>query len=409
MVTQPNKPSTLFDSPSRRTFVLLTAGAIGTMSGCTVQSDTGSSNTPQQALDCSNDALASHWPMGQFDSQNTGSVRARSIPEDASVTSVDLGSRIIATPVLADGNVVAATKAGILYVVSPDGTVQENYDLGAGDIDVPPAIGCGGIFCQTGRTLKALDGLSSLNTAWTTAHGNAGSSPLLNLHNGTLYAVTPSELVAIDATSGDVRWSKSNDRGYWEGAAIDDAVYAIRGEPDSTTSDSSVTYTRASVRAFDLNGEAEWKLEGIDETHSSPVLDPNHVYVTTTTGTILTIQKETGDIKWEHDLTHGGHVYTSPSVDDDRIYAYDGDGGHLVALSKRDGEKRWDKEVTNAKSSPVVVGSEVYAGNRGGPVSRINATDGSISQTWPVTPTSGFAVGTDFIAVGTPTGLALIK
>lgn len=347
--------------------------------------------------------------MGQFDSQNTGSVRDRSIPEDASVTSVDLGSRVIAAPVLADGNVVAATKAGVLYVISPDGTVRENYDLRAGDVDVPPAVGCGGVFCQTGRTLKALDGLSSLDTAWTTAHGNAGSSPLLNLHDGTLYAVTPGELVAIDAASGDVRWSKSNDRGYWEGAAIDDAVYAIRGEPDSNASDSSVTYTQASVRAFNSNGEAVWKLEGIDETHSNPVLDTNHVYVMTTDGTILALQKETGDIEWEHDLAHGGHVYASPSVDDDRIYAYDGDGGHLVALNKRDGAKQWDAEVTNAKSPPAVVGSEVYAGNRGGPVSRIDAADGSVSRTWPVTPTSGFAVGTDFVAVGTPTGLALIR
>lgn len=410
MAPQPRSSCIPSDDIPRRSALLLGAGVLGVASGCAAPSDIGSASTPNRALDCSGNGLASEWPMGQYDARNTGSVESRGVPDDASVTAVDLGSRVVAAPVFVKGNVVAATRNGILYVVSPDGTVRENYELDAGNVDVPPTVGCGGVFCQTGGSLTALQAPPSPTAAWTADRGNAGASPQLNFHEGKVLVVTPGALTAVDAATGDVRWGRSNDRGFWEGAAINDAVYAVRSEPDGDgdESDSSVTYGRASVRAFDLTGEVRWTQTGIDETHVSPVVGEHHVYVATTSGTVLALQKQTGNVAWSYDLAGGRHIYAPPSVDGDRMYVHDGDGGHLVALRTRDGTKQWDAEVANTEIPPAVVGSDVYAANSGGPVARLTAADGSVTRTWSVTPTSGFAVGKNVVAVGTPTGLALL-
>ncbi|WP_254769036.1 PQQ-binding-like beta-propeller repeat protein [Salinilacihabitans rarus] len=144
------------------------------------------------------------------------------------------------------------------------------------------------------------------------------------VRDGTLYLGSRSGatgVLAVDAATGDERWSRSTDV-VTAGPVVDDDLVVVR--------------THGLVAAFDPDdGTRRWTA-GVPGDDGRPfALGDRHVYVPAD-GTLHAIDRD-GDGVWTYDLS-GGRVGT-PTVAGDAVIVC-GDG-ELVALSRTDGTRRW--------------------------------------------------------------------
>jgi outer membrane protein assembly factor BamB len=171
--------------------------------------------------------------------------------------------------------------------------------------------------------------------------------PKIGYSEGIIFAVAGvNRIAAVSESDGKVLWSKE-----------------ISSIPVSApVSDGNFVYVSTNdnkLYAFDAkSGELQWSQAGILRPtaifgSSDPVLYKDLVIVSYSSGEIYAVKKKTGEAVWSQDLNinkatnsnfYLNDIDATPLVKDDVVYAL-GNGGLMMAISLKDGNYLWKKEI----------------------------------------------------------------
>lgn len=237
-----------------------------------------------------------------------------------------------------------------------------------------------------GQTLYALS-LADGSTEWSTEIGDPSDH---HLTDGTIYVGSYGWVYAIDATTGDERWSNEIEEYTFRTLATlgSTAIYADK-RPEGTvligvdreTGERRFTFDRwrvSSVVAGDdafyvgggatgslapAGGSVNWR--ATPGTHLLPVLDGERVYVASNQDArVIAYPRDGGCPDWEWTPTPDRALITNLSIRDDVLYAAargeDGgsNGRYRFALDAATGTTRWVFE-DDAELSELVVGGDL--------------------------------------------------
>lgn len=243
-----------------------------------------------------------------------------------------------------------------------------------------------------------------LRLAWVCPTGRSLHMASPVVVNGTVFLGTQDDdngtqasVIALDATTGAVRWKHPVD------SSIKDAVTAAQDSVFAMT----VTET---IYALDARtGEEQWKAQLGDIldrwAYGSPTVQDGVVYAGPA-GKLAALDAATGKVLWTAALA-GDWVpsHSSPLVADDRlIVAYQWSKG-VAAVSRADGSLLWSVEM-NANATAVRYGDQVIVAAGGGLVA-LDLKTGEKKWTLPIPqgwPTSSPALKDGVVYVGLPTG-----
>src|SRR5215204_1480790 len=129
-----------------------------------------------------------------------------------------------------------------------------------------------------------------------------------------------------------------------------------------------------------------WQYQGRVLLEFPPVIGGKRLYVLNDHGTLYSIDKHTGRVRWRRKL--GALAAASPAYADGKVYvvllqrSLNGSGagsGRIVALDGRTGRIQWSRRLASrTESSPLVADGRVYFGSENGTVYAMDARDGDV-------------------------------
>ena len=144
------------------------------------------------------------------------------------------------------------------------------------------------------------------------------SSPVIS--EGRLYVNAGASITCINANSGEIIWTKAS------------------ASPDNET-----------LGAF----------------RSSPAISGNNLIVCSGSGTVFSLNAQTGAFNWKYKVTDR-EIWSSPVIADGKVVVGAGDG-KLYCLNANDGSLVWSKyTLERIVSSPAICDGTVYVGCGGG-------------------------------------------
>lgn len=335
-------------SSTRRAFLAACSGAAAGLAGCTDVIAVGGSSPP---VECG--PTAYDWPTYGYDAARTGRAPARDLPgEDPEArrlsetgSSPGNGGSLDAPPVVADG---VAYVAGDVRVEGRDVATGERVwhaDPGDGvSVDTAPALGCGAVFAAGLNETVAFD-LADGTELWRADAGGGREGPgSPTVVDDTVY-VPGSGLTALDAESGEQRWSAGVDHSI-QGVAVADRPYAGVGSNGE-----------GGVVAFTMAGELWWQATDVGPVYSPPAVADGTVYAATKSGTVAALDAADGSVRWRASMPDA--VYQPPAIADELVVVGAGNGERAVAFDAATGDRRWTFETGVSKAAPVVLGDRV--------------------------------------------------
>jgi outer membrane protein assembly factor BamB len=236
-------------------------------------------------------------------------------------------TRLVASPVVADGIAFAYDTAGRVTAVSvADGSRLWRVDLTPEDED-----------------------------------SDKGFRGGVGYDGGRLYAATGFGLVvALDAKTGKEIWRHS------VGVPLRSAPTINGGRVFAITQDNQLFALNA------LTGEVLWNHQGIAESagllsSSSPAVAGDTVVAAYSSGEIFALRVENGRVAWSDTLSRQGRmtplaalndISGQPVIDRGRVFALS-HSGRMVSIDLRTGERQWDKTIAGTQT-PWVAGNYVY-------------------------------------------------
>ena len=211
----------------------------------------------------------------------------------------------------------------------------------------------------------------------------SGSGGGLALSGATLFATSSfGELVALDASSGAVKWRQKFDA-------------AVLGAP--TVSGGKVYVTTANSVAYAVatdTGRVAWRRAGVPTQHGSsgvaaPAVSGNVVVYPLANRSMLGVDTGSGDIRWVARVAGGRagaahavmRAFTGePVVQGGLVYAATS-AGRAVAVGLQDGKIRWTVDE-GAQGTMAVAGGSVYFVTDQAKLVRLSARDGD--KVWEV-------------------------
>ena len=168
-----------------------------------------------------------------------------------------------------------------------------------------------------------------------------------------IYASGDSQLRAIDAATGEIRWTYPTGPIYYSVPAVADGIVYV--------GDWGGRFHAVSRQT----GELLWQYEADRGFRSAPVVADGAVYIFSTGGTLHALEATTGELIWQFDVADT--YYKSPAASADMAYvssdsamlAFDADTGELLWLSEETGAS--DSKMTIAMGALYVFGVGVVA------------------------------------------------
>jgi outer membrane protein assembly factor BamB len=346
------------------------------------------------------------WPMFHADAQRTGAAPTGDGSKLTLAWSYCTRAPIFSSPIVSDG---------VVYVASNDGTLSA-LNIQNGDrlwqrttksafFSTPIVQGSTVYAATVDGTFYAIDTPSGA-VRWQQEISPQGakiwSSPIVAgglVIFGTASQLSedpklPGQLVALDATTGKIRWRDyiepggAPGGGVWSSPAVEgDTVYVATGDPDD------------GVQAFSLHdGHLLWHWRSVvrdvadTDIGGGPTLyrDAQNrlcVAVGGKDGKVYSLDAATGRVLWS--TTVGAQVYSSPAFANGALYVVGvrGQSATVWKLSARSGTPLWQHAISViVYASPAIAGQTLYqdigngfvAGDGG--VEVIDATHGSLLQ-----------------------------
>ncbi|MER6628211.1 PQQ-binding-like beta-propeller repeat protein [Streptomyces sp. NPDC000987] len=275
------------------------------------------------------------------------------------------------------GTVVTGTRGGGVQAWEAS-TGQKLWELTGAqtDFETPeagPAVHEGTVYVWQDARLRALDARTG-DERWSYPIGDAascGGVPLRLTHapDGYVYVSAGTRVLALDVASGHVRW-------HFEAPAVFLCPPAFAPGPAVTGGGIYLADYLGTVYALDAtDGRDRWRIATESRTSTEPVLvAAGHVHVGSGKG-LYTLDAVTGTPKWRFQA--GGDIVGAPAVAEGRIHF--GSTDHLLyTLKADDGRLRW-KLATGGEitGSPVVKDGVVYACSKDRCVYALDAEKGT--------------------------------
>ncbi|MFF4750526.1 outer membrane protein assembly factor BamB family protein [Streptomyces sp. NPDC002514] len=277
------------------------------------------------------------------------------------------------------GTVVTGTRGGGVQAwEATDGrklweTSGCQTDFESPEAEAGPVVHDGTVFIWQDARLRALQARTG-EERWSYPIGDAascGGVPVRLTHapDGCVYVSAGSRVLAVDVASGMVRW-------HFEAPAVFLCPPAFVPGPAVTGGGIYLADYLGTVYALDAaDGRDRWRIATEARSSIEPVLVAGgHVHVGSGKG-LYTLDAVTGTPKWRFQA--GGDIVGSPTVAEGRIHF--GSTDHLLyTLKADDGRLRW-KLATGGEitGSPVVTDGVVYACSKDRCVYALDAEKGT--------------------------------
>lgn len=310
---------------------------------------------------------------------------------------VQLGPRVLSSPVAAEGLLFLGSTDHHLYALDPaTGAIRWRQATG-GEVNSTPAVDEGLVVVGSrDGSVRALEARTG-KPVWTfrtggerrfTAPGIHGATPSTELMpdpfdvflsspaiaGGVVYLGSGDQHVyALDLKTGALRWK----------FRTGDVVHA------SPAVEGGLVYIGSWDRTFyaldSATGALRWSfLTGDDpELHnqvgiaSSAAVEGGKVFFGCRDGQFYALDARTGALLWKHD-NHKGWVIASPLVAQGRVYFPTSDGRRFKALDMATGTLHFDRENPAISfSSPTLAGGRIYFGSSDGWLHALDAATGS--------------------------------
>ncbi|MFE2045634.1 PQQ-binding-like beta-propeller repeat protein [Streptomyces sp. NPDC059477] len=275
------------------------------------------------------------------------------------------------------GTVLTGTRGGGVQAWEAS-TGQKLWELAGAQTDFEspeagPALHEGTAYVWQDARLRALDARTG-DERWSYPIGDAascGGVPVRITHasDGFVYLSAGTRVLAIDVAGGHVKW-------HFEAPAVFLSPPAFAPGPAVTGGGVYLADYLGTVYALDAaDGRDRWRIATESRASVEPVLvAAGHVHVGSGTG-LYTLDAVTGTPKWRFQA--GGDIVGAPSVAEGRIHF--GSTDHLLyTLKADDGRLRW-KLATGGEitGSPVVRDGIVYACSKDRCVYALDAEKGT--------------------------------
>ncbi|MFC5220775.1 PQQ-binding-like beta-propeller repeat protein [Streptomyces coerulescens] len=275
------------------------------------------------------------------------------------------------------GTVVTGTRGGGVQAWEASNG-QKLWELTGAQTDFEspeagPALYDGTVYVWQDARLRALDARTG-DERWSYPIGDAASCGgvpvrVAQAHDGHVYVSAGTRVLALDVMSGHVRW-------HFEAPAVFLCPPAFVPGPAVTGGGVYLADYLGTVYALDAtDGRDRWRIATESRSSIEPVLVAGgHVHVGSGKG-LYTLDAVTGTPKWRFQA--GGDLVGAPSVAEGRIHF--GSTDHLLyTLKADDGRLRW-KLATGGEitGSPVVKDGVVYACSKDRCVYALDAEKGT--------------------------------
>jgi eukaryotic-like serine/threonine-protein kinase len=186
---------------------------------------------------------------------------------------------------------------------------------------------------------------------------------------------------------------------------------SINGSPliDGSMLYVAVSKDENTLIAFNLSaGRTAWEIK-LGSIETSPLLIGDKLYVATLAGELLCINKSFGLTVWSYkdpDETIVAQVHSSP-VSDGRSVIYCRDDGAIISVDAETGSLKWrSKGRKSIFATPSIAGGILYVGGLDSVFSAFDVSTGYVrwEQTLDGRAFSSQAVGDEFVYVGTGNG-----
>lgn len=203
------------------------------------------------------------------------------------------------------------------------------------------------------------------DVAWTyEPFGSIPGHPVVA--KGTVYVLTQTDIVALDADHGAERWRRGDITHPTDGHTVDgEAVYTVRGN--------------RTVVAFDrTDGTERWRYDaGLGVGLGVLVRHGDSLYLHTRTH-LHAVDVRDGTRRWR--VASAANQRTRPAVVGDTVFhgpGWPGGSPALVARATADGSVRWRRDDVVTKRAPSVVDDAIYLGLPEGRYGAYATADGS--------------------------------
>lgn len=283
---------------------------------------------------------------------------------------VELGSRILSTPVLAGNGTLYIGTANSLCAVGPDGRLEWRF-AAAGPVDAGAALGQDGriyVACRT-SFFYALD--TAGNLLWKHDIGGTLSSAAIG-SDGTVYVGGGDEDKSCYAfrPDGTIRWRYVAGSGVHSSPAIgaDGSIYF--GAQDG------------GIFSLDSSGNLRWRYLTGGRVLSGPVLDEaGVVYAGSYDGYLYALNPD-GTLRWR--FRTDGNILSSPAVSSDGTVCVGSFDGWLYGVGS-DGTRSWRAETKVEIRGSLTIGPDsiLYFGTSDGRVWAVKGSGVLANSSWP--------------------------
>ena len=355
--------------------------------------------------DLSSDSAPGQWAMFRHDLGNTGAAgSAGSAPRGTVKWTFPTGGAVHSSPAVVDGTVYVGSRDGRLYALdAATGALRWEFATGSW-VESSPAVVDGRVYfgSQDGM-LRALDAATGA-LRWE-FHAEFGVDSAPAVAGGIVYFGADRGLFAVDAASGEPRWSLE-----------------LPFRAGSPVVANGIVYV-GSVQAFDARrGWRRLQFRAYGRIASSVAVADTTVYAVSIGGRAMAIDGRARTVPLEHRVRHytvqlwamglwprprlqsgtrwalrlDQGVFTSPVVDNGIMYVAGERGLAAVDLAAR--ELRWTFPAASAfRSSPALAADTLYLGNNDGSVYAVDAVTGT--ERWRVR-TGGRITGSPAVVDG---------
>lgn len=250
----------------------------------------------------------------------------------------------------------------------------------------------GGSMARTNRSTRSLAPPLALRWEYNTAAGFGTGSPVVAdsiVFVGTLQG----ELHAVHIRSGQRVGYRSFESAIVGAPVIDGNTIIVTSALDKPT-----------LVAYDVRLASEtWSLD-VGPIETSPLLVGSRLIVATLTGSVICVEKSTGEELWR--FKAGRQIRSSPASEGNLV-VFGSDDGSISALDIADGSLLW-KFATRGSvfAPPTIQGATVYIGSTDKTFYAIDLTDGSLKWNREIGSKiyGGAATSDDLVYVGAANG-----
>ncbi|WP_435360934.1 PQQ-binding-like beta-propeller repeat protein [Haloarchaeobius sp. DFWS5] len=156
--------------------------------------------------------------------------------------------------------------------------------------------------------------------------------------DGTVYVLTTTQTVALDAASGSTKWSV--DRGGYASPTVDGDTVYIAGQSSGWGGQDEVYEPKELAALSTADGSTNWVVSSDAMVDTTPAVAYGRVYIGTEAG-IWAVTASDGETVWTTDFGDGHS--TTVTIEDQGVYGQS--AGTVFALDVESGTKLWTRSL----------------------------------------------------------------